>query len=247
MTTPLKAPAGEAPAHMDDTSAPSTARPQTAAGSAPAGASPTGGEDPRSEAPPLAASQASDTAKRPRRTIAVNGTVANAVLLVGVLVAFLGVMGTAVGVPLYLMDGNIRELGNAIRDDIKQLEDRMDAKFAARDAQFAALEDKMDTKFAEFDARFAEMDTKFAEFDAKLAALEDKMDTKFAEFDAKLAALEDKMDTKFAEFDAKLAAHGARLVALENGQAEINSKLTGLIAHLNATEAVEGALAGRLK
>ncbi len=245
MTIPLKSPAGELPAHMDDTPSPSTAHPHTAAGPAPAGEPPAGGEDPRPEAPPLTASQAPDPAKLSRRTVAGAGSVASIAMLVGIVTACLGVLGTAVGFPLYLMDGNIRELGvgiEALEDDLKELKDGIDARFVEIDAKFdaklAALEDKMDARFVEQDAKF----------DAKLAALEDKMDARFVEqdakFDAKLAALEDKMDARFVEQDAKF---DAKFAALERGQAEIDRKLTALIAHLNQTGAVEAALEGRIE
>ena len=222
MTTPLKAPAGEVPAQMDDTPAPSTARPHTAAGSAPAGEPPAGGEDPGPEASPLAASQAPDPAKLSRRSVAGAGSVASIALLVGIVTACLGVLGTAVGFPLYLMDGNIRELGDgieALEDDLEALEDDLEA-----------LEDDLEALKDEIDAKFVEQDAKF---DAKLTALEDKMDARFAEQDAK--------------FDARFAEQDARLAALENGQAEIDRKLTALIAHLNKTEAVETAIEGRLE
>ena len=62
--------------------------------------------------------------------------------------------------------------------------------------------------------------------------LEDKVDAGFAEVDA-----------RFAEVDAEV---DARFDSLESGVAEINLKLTALIAHLNATEAVDAALEGRL-
>ena len=55
--------------------------------------------------------------------------------------------------------------------------------------------------------------------------------------------LEDKMDAGFAEVAAEV---GARFNSLESDVAEINLKLTALIAHLNATDAVDAALEGRL-
>ena len=51
--------------------------------------------------------------------------------------------------------------------------------------------------------------------------------------------LEDKIDARFAQVDA-------RFDSLESDVAEINLKLTALIAALNATEAVDAALEGRL-
>ena len=49
--------------------------------------------------------------------------------------------------------------------------------------------------------------------------------------------LEDRMDARFAQMDARFAA-------LEHGVAEIDRKLTALIAALNKTAEVDGAMAG---
>ena len=49
--------------------------------------------------------------------------------------------------------------------------------------------------------------------------------------------LEDRMDTRFAQMDARFAA-------LEHGVAEIDRKLTALIAALNKTAEVDAAMAG---
>ena len=58
--------------------------------------------------------------------------------------------------------------------------------------------------------------------------------------------LENTVDARFAQIDARFAQVDARFDSLESDVAEINLKLTALIAHLNATEAVDAALEGRL-
>ena len=57
---------------------------------------------------------------------------------------------------------------------------------------------------------------------------------------------EDKVDASFDEVDASFDRVEARFDKLEAAIAEIDRKLTALIAHLNATAAVDDALAGRL-
>ena len=79
------------------------------------------------------------------------------------------------------------------------------------------LEDTVDARFAQVDARFAQVDARFAQVDAR-----------------------------FAQVDARFAQVDARFASLESGVAEINLKLTALIAALNATDAVDAALEGRL-
>ena len=58
--------------------------------------------------------------------------------------------------------------------------------------------------------------------------------------------LEAKVDRLEAKVDARFDLVDARFDKLEAAVAEIDRKLTALIAHLNATAAVDDALAGRL-
>ena len=91
------------------------------------------------------------------------------------------------------------------------------------------LEGKIDTRFAAQDQK---IDTRFAQVDARFAAQDQKIDTKFAQVDARFAAQDQKIDARFD--------------SLESDVAEINLKLTALIAALNATDTVNAALEGRL-
>ena len=73
----------------------------------------------------------------------------------------------------------------------------------------------------------------------RINRLEDTVDAGFAEVDARFAEVAAQVDARFAQVDA-------RFDSLESGVAEINLKLTALIAALNATDAVDDALEGRL-
>ena len=66
----------------------------------------------------------------------------------------------------------------------------------------------------------------------RITRLEDKIDTRFAQVDARFAALDEEIDARFD--------------SLASDVGEINLKLTALIAALNATDAVDAALEGRL-
>ena len=63
---------------------------------------------------------------------------------------------------------------------------------------------------------------------------------------ARIDRLEAKVDRLEAKMDASFDRVDARFDKLEAAVAEIDRKLTALIAHLNATAAVDDALAGRL-
>lgn len=84
------------------------------------------------------------------------------------------------------------------------------------------LEDEMRAGFAAVDARFIEVED-------RINARIDRLDAKF---EAKFDELEAKFDNKFNELDDKFD--------------ELNNKLTALIAHLGATDAVSNAQQGLL-
>jgi len=80
----------------------------------------------------------------------------------------------------------------------------------------------------------------------RLEAKVDRLEAKVDRLDAKVDHLEakvDRLEARFIEFERRVEA---RFDKLEAAVAEIDRKLTALIAHLNATAAVDDALAGRL-
>ena len=89
--------------------------------------------------------------------------------------------------------------------------------------------DDIDAMEAKMDAKFAAQDTKIENRFANQASL---IESRFAEQDAKFEA-------RFAEQDAKFDE-------LAKSQAEIDRKLTALIASLGKTDTVEASLAGQI-
>ena len=77
---------------------------------------------------------------------------------------------------------------------------------------------------------------RISDTNGRIDRLEAKMDARFSDFEA-------KVDARFSDFEAKV---DARFSALETAVGEIDLKLTALIAHLDATRAVDNALTGRL-
>ena len=70
-------------------------------------------------------------------------------------------------------------------------------------------------------------------------SLNDRIDRLDVSLNDRIDRLEDTVDAGFAAQGAQIAAQGAQI-------AELDRKLTALIAHLNATEAVDAALEHRL-
>lgn len=62
----------------------------------------------------------------------------------------------------------------------------------------------------------------------------------------RITRLEERMDARFTALEEDFAALEEDFAALEEGVAEINLKLTALIAALNRTDEVDAALEGRL-
>lgn len=87
---------------------------------------------------------------------------------------------------------NLQYQVNEIKDDIKNLETRMDKRFEQVDGQFAAvrheikdLETRMDKRFEQVDARFVtlqtDMEKRFQQVDDKLDKLIDRIDRRIDE------------------------------------------------------------------
>ena len=74
----------------------------------------------------------------------------------------------------------------------------------------------------------------------------DDINLRIDDTNARIDRLEAKVDRLEAKMDARFDMVDARFDRLEAAVAEIDRKLTALIAHLNATTAVDDALAGRL-
>ena len=87
--------------------------------------------------------------------------------------------------------------------------------------------------------RFVRLDDRITRLDDRITRLEDKIDARFEQVDARF----EQVDARFAAQDQRI---DARFDSLESDVAEINLKLTALIAALNATGAVDAALEGRL-
>jgi len=79
----------------------------------------------------------------------------------------------------------------------------------------------------------------FNNINDRIDGIHDRIDSLEASLGARMDRLEARMDRLEAKVDAGFAAQGAQI-------AELDRRLTALIAHLNATEAVEAALEHRL-
>ena len=74
----------------------------------------------------------------------------------------------------------------ATKQDLKELEARIDARFVSTDAHFVSI----DARFNAVDARFNAIDTRFEELEKRIAL---RFVEQSSRFDAKLADLERRM------------------------------------------------------
>lgn len=103
------------------------------------------------------------------------------------------VLSTAVGVLIAGVLGLAVQGFNTLRDDIRALDDKIDA-------QVGGLRSEMNQGFAQVNARFSQMDERFAQIDARFT----QMDERFA-----------RVDERFDQVNATLFEHTDRLARIE--------------------------------
>ncbi|HET9268932.1 MAG TPA: hypothetical protein VFO31_12240 [Vicinamibacterales bacterium] len=80
------------------------------------------------------------------------------------------------------LEGQVSEHSHTlieIRDSIRQLERRFDARFEAIDRRFENLERSIDARFDGVDRRFDIIDRRFEAVDRRVGGLDDKMSRQF--------------------------------------------------------------------
>ncbi|MFP3899667.1 MAG: hypothetical protein ACLFXM_02350 [Acidimicrobiia bacterium] len=101
----------------------------------------------------------------------------------------------------------------ATKDDLRQLEGRLDARFTRVDARFAQLESSLDARFAQLEST---LDARFSDVDARFAQLESSLDARFSDVDARFAQFDSQLDGRFSRVDARFADVDANAAQLES-------------------------------
>ena len=135
----------------------------------------------------------------------------------------------AAGVPSEQAELQARALNDALassvasRDDLTNLENNLDGKFAhiesRVDARFVNLESRLDARFANVDARFENVDARLASlesrFNAKVDNLESSLNAKIANLKNELQLeLRGKIEILKWMFGTLVVLNGAMLVQL---------------------------------
>jgi hypothetical protein len=79
----------------------------------------------------------------------------------------------------------------ATKDDLRQLEQRLDARVGAR---VHDLEAQLEGRFAAVDVRFAQVDARFTGLEARIGDLETRIDGRFARLDLRVAELASRVE-----------------------------------------------------
>ena len=106
---------------------------------------------------------------------------------------------------------NLQYQVTEIKEDIKNLEIRIDKRFEQVDAQFIAVRSEIKDLETRMDKRFEQVDAQFIAVRSEIKDLETRMDKRFEQVDAQFIAvrseikdLETRMDKRFEQVDDKL-------------------------------------------
>ncbi len=172
------------------------------------------------------------------------------IALVAVLAAALIVTGGGLGGMLVYKFTSKDHNFAAVDDNSASREaDIDDYRFTSKDHNFAAVDDNsasheadIDDRFAAVDKRFVSLeadidDYKFASNDHNFAAVDDDFPSHEADIDDRFAAVDKRFVSLEADIDDRFASLEADIAELDDRIHEIDLKLVGLVAALNAREA----------
>ena len=104
--------------------------------------------------------------------------------------AIISLVSLSVAVALYLDRGR--------RADFRQLEGRLDERFAGLEKRF----EKIDKRFENLDKRFENLDKRFEKIDERFA----RLDKRFENLDKRFARLEEKLEKRISDSAARTDA-----------------------------------------
>jgi len=95
---------------------------------------------------------------------------------------------------------NLQYQVNEIKEDIKNLEVRMDKRFEQVDKRFEQVDkrfEQVDKRFEQVDKRFEQVDAQFVSMRAEIKDLEVRMDKRFEQVDKRFEQMDSKLDRDF--------------------------------------------------
>jgi chromosome segregation ATPase len=107
---------------------------------------------------------------------------------------------------------------NEIKEDIKQLDARMEKQFTAVRGEISDLEGRMNQRFEQVDKRFEQVDKRFEQVDAQFVAVRgeisglegrmnqrfEQVDKRFEQVDKHFVQVEDKLDKLIERIDRRI-------------------------------------------
>ncbi len=89
---------------------------------------------------------------------------------------------------------------NEIKEDIKQLDARMEKQFTAVRQEISDLEGRMNGRFEQMNRRFEEVDKRFEQVDKRF----EQVDKRFEQVDKRFAQVEEKLDKIIERIDRRI-------------------------------------------
>jgi chromosome segregation ATPase len=96
---------------------------------------------------------------------------------------------------------------NEIKEDIKQLDARMEKQFTAVRGEISDLEGRMDQRFEQVDKRFDQVDKRFDQVDKRFEQVDkrfEQVDKRFEQMDKRFEQVEDKLDKIIERIDRRI-------------------------------------------
>ena len=94
---------------------------------------------------------------------------------------------------------NLQYQGNEIKEDIKNLESRMEKRFEQVDKRFEQVDHRFVEMKADMDKRFEQVDQRFVEIKADMDKRFEKMDRRFQQVEDKLDKIIERIDRRIDE------------------------------------------------
>jgi predicted nucleic acid-binding Zn-ribbon protein len=109
------------------------------------------------------------------------------------------------------LDARMEKQFTAVRGEISDLEGRMNQRFEQVDAQFVAvrgeisgLEGRMNQRFEQVGKRFEQVDAQFVAVRGEISGLEGRMNQRFEQVDKHFVQVEDKLDKLIERIDRRI-------------------------------------------
>ena len=105
-----------------------------------------------------------------------------------------------------------------IRDSIRHLEHRFDARFEQMDRRFEQVDrrfEQMDRHFEQIEGRFVQIEGRFVQMEGRFVQIEGRSDSRFDQLERRFETRFDVYDRRLEGLDEKVSRHFTWLVGIQ--------------------------------